>query len=76
MLERDAPRTQVLDTAQERQRDLRKLVELFVTGHEPRVGASHEVIADHDSAGYRRRREHPAGRLGPSPARGVGPPCR
>jgi hypothetical protein len=39
VLVRDAPRTQVLDPSQERQRDLRKLVELFVSGHAARVRA-------------------------------------
>jgi hypothetical protein len=37
VLERDPPGAQLLDSAQEGQRDLREIIELVVTGHEARV---------------------------------------
>jgi hypothetical protein len=64
-------RTHRVCSSQQIGSDLRKLVALFVTGHAPRVCASPEAIADHDSAAVpsgvepgrsawcRRRREEP-----------------
>ena len=47
VLERDAPGAQLLDSAQERQRDLRELVEGPVIGHEARVRVGDAEIAEH-----------------------------
>src|SRR5205807_3977995 len=46
VLERDAPGAQLLDSAQERQRDLREIIEGSVIGHEPRVRGRPARIAE------------------------------
>jgi hypothetical protein len=56
-------RTHRVCSSQQIGRDLRKLVALFVTGHEARVCASHELVADHDPAGTGAVVRHSAGRL-------------
>jgi hypothetical protein len=47
VLERDAPGAQLLDPTQERQRDLREIIEGSVIGHEARVRADDAEIAEH-----------------------------